>query len=326
MTEVPRLIDDVDAEARACHAKLAKLGAPRSTLTDQRLYLLGISQQFTTLIQSAVDGVYSDHFFESATTDRGYQKRLRAVVHNYLLDFARTMRQLGHAKHIVPHVTRKQKAANARLITRDEFVGKVVTSMQRSRGCELPGTYNPQIIRDLFCQQSEPWQSILEQFAEDIWESSTNTANLILDHVSDETAASALRNLIIGPVTDSIKEKVTNTIAQILLPHQTGHPITYNHYLTENIQKSRAEHQRKQMARKLDNFFGTDHEKGKNRSDARSVDVVSLLNTITYTSIADMDRYACSEAIDCMRAYYRVSPWQSIARPFAYTRHSSLYI
>ena len=179
--------------------------------------------------------------------------------------------------------------------------------MQRSRGCELLGTYNPQIIRDLFFQQSEPWQSIVERFAEDIWESSMMTATLILDHVADEATASALRSLIIGPVTDSIKEKVLNTIAQILLPHQTGHPITYNHYLTENIQRSRAEHQKKQMARKLDDFFGTDHEKGKIRCDARSIDVVSLLNSITCNSIADMDRYACSEAIDCMRAYYKVS-------------------
>ena len=326
MTEVPRLIDDVEAEARECHVKLAKLGAPRSTATDQRLYLLGISQKFTTLIQSAIDGVYSDHFFESATTDRGYQKRLRAVVQNQLLKFAKTMRQLGHARHIMPHVSKKQKAANPRLITRDEFICEVLNLMQRSRGCELPGTYNPQIIRDLFFQQSEPWRSIVEHFAENIWESSMTTANLILDHVSDEMTASALRNMIIGPATDSIKERIANTIAQIMLPHQTGHPITYNHYLTENIQKSRTEHQRKQMARKLDDFFGTDHEKGKNRSDTRSIDVVSLLNTITSNSIADMDRYACSEAIDCMRAYYKVSALQNIANEIIRGRRSSVRV
>jgi GTP-binding protein EngB required for normal cell division len=325
MTEVSQLIDDVEAEVRECHAKLAKLGAPRSTVTDQRLYLLGISQKFTTLIQSAVDGVYSDHFFESATTDRGYRKRLRAVVQNHLLDFAKTMRQLGHAKHIMPHVTKKQRAANSRLITGDEFICQVLNLMQRSRGCELPGTYNPQIIRDLFFQQSEPWQSIVQQFAEEIWESSMSTANLILDYVSDEMTASALRNLIIGPVTDSIKEKVANTIGQIMHPHQTGHPITYNHYLTENIQKSRAEHQRKQMARKLDAFFGTDQEKGKNRCDARSIDVVNLLNTITCNSIADMDRYACSEAIDCMRAYYKVGSLHPVAKAISCARYSSAF-
>ena len=154
----------------------------------------------------------------------------------------------------------------------------------------------------------------VEQFAEDIRESSMSTANLIVDHVSDEMTGSVLRNRIIGPVTDSFKKTLRTQTPQILLPHQIGHSITYNRCLIENIQKSRAEHQRKQMARKLDASLGTDQEKGKNRCEARSVDVISLLNTNTCNSIADMDRYACSEAIDCMRAYYRFSSLHPVPR------------
>ena len=69
---------------------------------------------------------------------------------------------------------------------------------------------------------------------------------------------------------------------------------------------SREDPFRKNVARKLDEFSGTDHGKGKTISQTRSVDVASLLTSITYSTNEDMHRYACSEAIDCMRAYYKI--------------------
>lgn len=41
----------------------------------------------------------------------------------------------------------------------------------------------------------------------------------------------------------------------------------------------------------------------------RTFDVRALLESLTHSTAADMDRYACSEAIDCMKAYYKVGPW-----------------
>ena len=39
----------------------------------------------------------------------------------------------------------------------------------------------------------------------------------------------------------------------------------------------------------------------------KKVKVSSLVGALTSRNEADMDRYACSEVLDCMEAYYKVS-------------------
>lgn len=157
LSELPSLTTDVEVGIRDCKEALSRLGAPRSTLQEQRMHLLRVSQDFASLAKSAIDGVYNDSFFGSASTDLGYKKRLRAVIQNVLLDFASTMRQKGHAKRIVDHVTKKMRTTDPRLIAREEFIDQVLVLMKRSRGRELPGTYNPHIVADLFYEQSKLW-------------------------------------------------------------------------------------------------------------------------------------------------------------------------
>ena len=307
LQEVPNLIQDVEKELKDCRKILNRMGTSRVSVQEQRLYLLSISQNVSSLLGSAIEGVYSNQFFESASTTTGYQKRLRAVIQNLLTDFAEQMRHYGHANHIVAHVTKKQRVWNQRLITQEEYIDKVLQLMRRSRGCELPGTYNPQIVRDLFYEQSKPWQALVEEYAEKIWNAAVLTMSLVLRHTADDITAEALQRQVINPSMDEIKTKIDDMISNILRPHQVGHPITYNHYLTENIQKFREERRKKSLIGKIDAFFGTDHSKGKTLCEGRPFDVKALVQSLASDTVADMDRLACSEAIDCMRAFYKVS-------------------
>lgn len=59
---------------------------------------------------------------------------------------------------------------------------------------------------------SEPWQSTLEQYAEDIWDSTMTTIDLMLHYATDETTAFALRNLVIASATNLVKAKVSQPI------------------------------------------------------------------------------------------------------------------
>lgn len=306
LSELPSLIEDVEDGVEDCKKTFARLGASRATLQEQRLHLLRVSQDFASLAKSAIDGVYNDPFFGSATTEVGYKKRLRAVTQNTLLELADTMRRKGHAKHIVEERPKKKRGLDPRLITRGEFVDEVLTLMKRSRGCELPGTYNPQIIGDLFYEQSKPWRPLVESYITQIWDATMLVLNMILDHTADENTASGLRRHIINPAMEMLKKTLENMAATVLAPHQRGHPITYNHYLTDNIQKLKEGQQKKFLTKKLDDFFGTSIEKGATHSEIRSFDVRSLLNSLTQNTLADMDRYACSGAIDSMKAYYKV--------------------
>jgi len=99
--ELPSLIDEIEIKSKARRSQLDKLGEPRATLDEQRLYLLHISQSFQSLIKASVDGTYNDPFFEDAQSEPGYQKRIRAVVQNLNLDFAERIARRGHRREIV---------------------------------------------------------------------------------------------------------------------------------------------------------------------------------------------------------------------------------
>ncbi|KAK7178569.1 dynamin family protein [Paraphaeosphaeria sporulosa] len=133
--------------------KLEILGAPRATVQEQRRHPLTVSQSFTYLIKAATDGSYSDSFFGDASTDEGYQKRLRVHLQNILTKFADMMRDQGHTYGIVDQGFTK----HPHQISREDYIAKVNTLLTRSRGRQLHGTFGPLII-GLFLDSIMSWK------------------------------------------------------------------------------------------------------------------------------------------------------------------------
>lgn len=92
--------------------------------------------------------------------------------------------------------------------------------MKRSRGCELPETYNPQIIRELFYEQSKPWKAHVKHLVTQIWDTMMLVLNMGIDHMADETTAARLRTHIIQPAIEVLKKKLEDMIGVILTPYQ----------------------------------------------------------------------------------------------------------
>ena len=141
VSELPSLIHDVELGIDDCRKSLLRLGEARGTLQEQRLYLLHISQSFTSLIKAAVDGVYTHEFFGRAETDVGFNKRLRAVAQDLLLQFAERMRNEGHDREIIEDTPSRSSPRVSKQISRSEYTKHVRELMRRTRGCELPGTF-----------------------------------------------------------------------------------------------------------------------------------------------------------------------------------------
>jgi plasmid stabilization system protein ParE len=94
------VLKDVEAGIKQSEAELAKLGASRPTVLEQRRYLIKASSQFSSLVKAAIDGVYTDGFFAGTKASEAYLRRLRAVVQNTLSNFAEQMRKDGYARII----------------------------------------------------------------------------------------------------------------------------------------------------------------------------------------------------------------------------------
>lgn len=307
ISELPSLVVDVESGIRDCRIRLSRLGEARTTPEEQRRYLVHISQSFGALVRATVDGIYMHKFFGDARTDVGYSKRVRAVVQNLLLEFAEAMRREGHEQEIVERECERDSRSVSKRISRSDYMEDVRELMRRSRGSELPGTFNPLIVGDLFYQQARPWKRLVELFKEKILKATRTAVELILVHVADETTRGGLLREILNPAFDRFGQSLDTKVAEIMQPHQTGHPITYNHYFTATIQRARQEHAKEGQARRLNVFFKLPPESGSSYVHSpQNFNTRDLLEALNQPVEPDMDRFACSEAIYCMQAYYQV--------------------
>ena len=60
MTHLPRVLDDIQSGLLKCNIVLDKLGETQESTSDQRRYLLQLSQGYTSLVKASMDGEYSD--------------------------------------------------------------------------------------------------------------------------------------------------------------------------------------------------------------------------------------------------------------------------
>ncbi|KAH6632202.1 P-loop containing nucleoside triphosphate hydrolase protein [Chaetomium tenue] len=300
--QLPSVLEDVSAGIVECKHTLEKLGASRATVSEQRRYLLKISAGFSELVKAAVDGVYTNVFFK-ASKDR----RLRAVIQNTLSEFAQDMRLNGHATTIVDGPTTKKPDDGRQpdSISRSDYVAQVKEVMKESRGRELPGTYNPLIVAELFSNQCKPWQGMVRNLLERTFQSAARTVENALHYVADGETTESLLRAVVNPSMESIKRGLSNKADEILEPHLSGHPITYNHYLTDNVQKAQAQRRRDQMEARLKSFFRSSQISTGTMSHA--FDMQALLNNLATDTEPDMDTYSCTMAVDTMEAYYKVA-------------------
>ncbi|KAK2846368.1 hypothetical protein FQN49_005790 [Arthroderma sp. PD_2] len=307
ITQLPNVLGDIESGVKDCQTRLERLGASRVNIGEQRRYLSQVSHSFHMHVKAAVAGVYNDQFFGSASTDEGYRRRLRTVVQNTLRDFAEDMRLKGHSLEIVDRVPSVLEETNnkPKKISRDQYADQVKDLMARSRGCELPGTYSPHIVAELFREQCQPWKALVNTFAQKIFTAARVMVRSALDHVADEATATALLQEIISPGLQGIEKSLKLKISELLEHHEVGHPITYNHYLTDNVQKAQANRRKQELAKLLKQFLGSSAlEDGRLNHKFNAED---LLSSLAEGTEANMDRYASNAAIDMTQAYYKVA-------------------
>ncbi|KAK7524157.1 dynamin family protein [Phyllosticta citriasiana] len=303
--ELPNLVRDIQSALNDCNAKLLNLGEPRTSVHEERRYLISTSQSFTILVRSAVNGTHDDtsNFFGDARTKAGFEKRLRAVVQDILSQFAEDMRNKGEYERIVDNTNMSKDKISRREIARSEYLENVKELMKRNRGCELSGTFNPMIVGDLFHQQSKPWTGIVEEAAQKVVKACEIFIIHALYDTVEGTAGNEIIRQVIGPVMRKLLTELKEKISEIMAPHRTGNPLTYNHYFTDTIQNARRVHQEKRLAKTLDKISSS----GKHPPTLDSNTIGSIISSFHANSEADMRLFASMEALEYMTAYYKVA-------------------
>ena len=319
LAEMPSMLEDIDAGIVECERKLVTLGSSRATHDEQRLYLLTASSQYGALMSASNDGVYNDEFFGSGTADVDFQKRICAVADAILCRFRDEMVHNGHAVETVYKLPKDYEPVpgKPKKMLEKEFYKSVQLSMERNKGRELPGLFNPAIIKPLFIDHSQPWRGLVMRTMDDLLDASRSTIRLVLEHVADENTVEGILSEIVNPQFEPV-EKALKAKAEEFLKPLNRWPTTYNHYFTDNIQKMREDQLTKQLDARINAFLG------KNPRDANanerwysgSFDVHALREALKPQSTEkDTKRFAAVEAANAMLAYYKVRAFPCLAIP-----------
>jgi len=302
VTELPGMIEEIDGKFEACKDQLVKLGKPRASTEEQRLYMFDLSQSFQALVKAAVDGTYNDPFFTDAKTSKGYRQRMRAVVQNLNDDFAIDMSRHGHYREVTPNGEDGDRGVIG--ITHADFIADIKNLMRRTRGRELPGTFNPMIVSDLFLEQCLPWEAIVERHVRKTWEAAGSFLRLVSAYIADSSTSRSLEREILEPAMKSMLVQLHSEAVEFLKAHKSGHPITYNHYLMETIQNVRRKRETEMAENAVRKVFGIEPTSAARLNG--TYDLKALASAMIPNTQPNMDSFAAEEALDCLNAYYKV--------------------
>lgn len=133
-----------------------------------------------------------------------------------------------------------------------------------------------------------------------------------------ETAESLIR--LIGNRLDVLKSNLDEKVGEVIASYYDAHPITYNHYLTDTVQKSQSTRQRRELELIMkESMEVSSLQQGR----VSNVDAAALLRALDQRLEPNMERYAGNLAVDYVEAYYKVST--CIAKHTKRTKYTPSY-
>lgn len=169
----------------------------------------------------------------------------------------------------------------------------------------MPGNYNHVLLSELFFVQSSRWHQITEDHLDHLYEEIVGFVKSALSHViqNEQVLYELLKiaNTSLQRSKQNAKEELKK-----LYHDEKQHPITYNHYYTDNVQKSRQDSTRQMIRTAMDEARREDWN-GQFHVSNTQVDAEKLLSSLQCRITVNMDSQACAEALAGLDAYYKVN-------------------
>ncbi|KAI0481292.1 P-loop containing nucleoside triphosphate hydrolase protein [Xylariaceae sp. FL0804] len=304
---LPGVKSDVQTGIQDCRAKLGQLGKARTSSREKHTYLNRISARLTILVRAAIDGVYADQIFESYPGQPDVlERRLRANVQGILHVYSLKMRKDGHALEVVEEYDEPVRRSSAKFIMRSTYLDVVKDCMVECKGRELPGTFNPMVVGDLFSRQCKPWENITKNLVEEIHEAAARTFNTLVSEITDlNTKARLMRH--IQKALYMLREDLKAKVGELLMPHLMVHPITYNNQLTERVQNIQYTRHKKRFDDAAEEACGYTTDSAPKSHKDTLFNLATLLNSLLETTAPDVENDSASLAADVAAAYYEVA-------------------
>ncbi|KAF7593738.1 hypothetical protein BBP40_010913 [Aspergillus hancockii] len=313
---LPGLIEDIREKIADRQQSLLKLGSTRSTLQQQRGYLLSISSSFERITSQALNGMYADEFFGGFGEDtQGSQdfRRLRAVIRELNECFADAMDLRGCRRTIKDssqnYDLEKERCKpymenwSPEYVTRQALEQEISDQARKNRGIELPGNANQLLVGSLFRDQSKPWEEIAHLHLMNAWESVKYFVCLLLHNLTDEHTYSLIVGTVLAPELERMKEDLLKKLEELTRYTKRGHPLPVGKSFLLNIQKARTDRQLAALKQGL----GLNEDALKLEDSFRKTFNTEGLEKVASRLQSSNNQFAAAEIIDQMQAYYDTS-------------------
>ncbi|RDH26898.1 Dynamin family protein [Aspergillus welwitschiae] len=306
--ELPKVRQDVRRLLYEINEELNELGQERSSPSQIRVFLTKISSDFHNLVKAAVEGVYSGRDAAFFVVDgKDMFVRLRAAIHCENETFASYMRDHSEKRKVVanPHADEIETEEEQILLTDKQMMSWVEQKYHETRGRELPGNHNYALLAELYHAQSDRWGSIARRHLDKTVSIVSQFIQCALKHViKDMKVRESVSKVIDATLEMDIRH--AHEELETLLDDEKRQPITYNHYYTDNIQKSRQKHSRKQLQESIDSAIEGEWN-GRFHFQNSSDEVRRLVTALQDRVVVNMTEQACIEARNDLAAYYKVA-------------------
>lgn len=331
---LPDLEEELHIMLSKTVGELDILGKRRESVSDQRFFLAELATSASNIIRMGCDGIYEAPFFGTLDIDASVDAeqnflRLRAVVQHLNMIFAEHIRVKGHTFQIDKEQTpesseddtevvqpwvnaRKRGSSTIRKpvkMRRQQAVTWVKHIQDRIRGRELPGVFNPMLIGHMFREQSVHWESLARKHIDAVSKACTRFILAVLNSVGTSDTIEKLSTLIVTPF---LKHMHSAAVAELerVLADKSRHPITYNHYFTDNIQKLQQDRLFKMVADSAQQstiqVLRKTNQPGSGYIDVDHIDPAALKSKLHQNIQHDMDKFAAEQALDAHDAFYKV--------------------
>ncbi|KAI0856906.1 interferon-induced GTP-binding protein Mx [Xylaria cubensis] len=296
--QLPLLSTELEGALRSAEAELGLLGNSLSTLPECRGYLTQLSMECHNICKASIQGHYENQYFRLDPKDASSSMagslitRLRAVVQRTNTQFAEKLRTRGHKYTIKMSFHDEDPSLQGltgdlpTVLLKAEAKKWAQTMLTQSRGTELVGNLNPQLIAELFWEQSSPWEKLATDHVEKVW----TLCMKFLDGLVTKKVPKYLKprfwSRFVGGALKERRKAASDELKKILDDNKFA-PINYNHYYTDTLQKRRDDRLKPQPQPS----FGA--------AQYRPAPATPLQIT------TNMESFSCEEALDCLMSIYK---------------------
>ncbi|KAF3935284.1 Dynamin [Dactylella cylindrospora] len=164
--EFPKLVDEIDKLVENTQQDLAELGESRITAQEQRKYLTRIANEYERRVTDCLDGKLRGR------VRRDSPFKIRTHIQNLNDKFGADMKVFGHTRYFKtlenedehgPSDSIQRRTADAAVAAPKDIYAWIKVAYRDSRGPELAGLINPNVVVELFREQAENWGPVAKK-------------------------------------------------------------------------------------------------------------------------------------------------------------------